>query len=642
MPMTISAATRGLTALLIFLTWLGFAQAKESVELYQKADIALKKGQLTEYKKLRAQLNEHPLAIYLDYRYLSPRISQLSAQQVLDFKHRALGSPLEPRLVAKYLKYIGKRRQWQNFLKVSETEPTRTELRCYYNRALLSTGQKNDAFKGAAGLWLSGSSQPDACDPLFRAWHKAGFRTNQHVWERMLLAFDARKGSLLSYLSQLLTGDYVADGQNLLGLYRNPRRLSRIEVYSLGPRAKDLVSAGLRKLARTSPSQAVRYWRKYEAQLDFGLSQQTEIKRQLVLYAYSRKDKAASQWADQQLKGLQIDQLTERRLRQLLKAQQWPQLRMRLEALSPAEQQSERWQYWLAKLEQQDGASQKAKERLQSISTKRSYYSYLAAAELGQEYQLAEQYNEPTLMARQFVMTEPGYLRVQALMAADEAQNANSEWVYLLRRTSNEQKLAMAYLAQEQGWWHLGISAAIRAQAWHDLHLRFPQAYDKEFQQFAKMRKLDVTLLMAIARRESTYNPHARSSKNARGLMQLMPATASATARKIRLRYKGSSSLYDASTNIRLGSAYIKQLLRQFNGNKILAIAAYNAGPHRVKSWLNDGTPLPFDIWVETIPFRETRDYVQAVLAYQVIYQQKFMPSLDFAMLSDREEGAIY
>lgn len=124
--------------------------------------------------------------------------------------------------------------------------------------------------------------------------------------------------------------------------------------------------------------------------------------------------------------------------------------------------------------------------------------------------------------------------------------------------------------------------------------------------------------------------------------MQLMPATAKATARKIKLRYRGTRSLSDPNVNIRLGSAYLQQLLKQFNNNKILAIAAYNAGPHRVKGWLNDGKPLPFDIWIETIPFRETREYVQAVLAYQVIYQQQLMPEAEIALLSRQEESAVY
>lgn len=642
MPRSISAAVCGTFAVLLFVVWPLTSQANDSNTLYQQADQALKKGQISTYHSLRKQLDNHPLAIYLDYRYYAPRISQLTPTEFLKFKQAAQGSPLATRLSASYLKHLGKKRHWKSFLAVSPQEPTRTELRCYYNRALLAVGQKEAAFHGAAGLWLNGNSQPDACDPLFNEWKKAGLRTNEQVWQRMLLAFDARKGSLLSYLSQMLTQEYAEDGELLLSLYHNPWRLSRTDDYSQGERANDLVSAGLRKLARTSPRQAVRYWRKYEALLSFAPNEETEIKRQLVLYAYSRKDRSASQWADQQLKSLGIDQLTERRLRQFLKAQQWSQFRLRLTALSAEEQQSERWQYWLAKVEQQQGRTEQARERLSRFAHKRSYYSYLAAAELGLEYQLAEQYTEPSEQDTQFVLAEPGYLRVQSLMAAGEAENANSEWVYLLRRTTDEQRLAMAHLAESQQWWHFGISAAIRAKAWHDLQLRFPLAYQQDFGQFARMRNMDETLLMAIARRESTYNSHARSSKNARGLMQLMPRTASATAKKIRLRYKGTQSLYDANTNIRLGSAYLRQLLKQFNGNKILAIAAYNAGPTRVKSWINDGTPLPFDIWVETIPFRETREYVQAVLAYQVIYQQKLSPSHDFAMLSSKEAEATY
>ena len=408
------------------------------------------------------------------------------------------------------------------------------------------------------------------------------------------------------------------------------------------PRIKDFIRVGLRKLARSEPQQAVLYWQTFSKQLEFEENQRSEIQKHLVRYAYLKNDEQASDWADKQLASLQVDQLTELRLRQLLKRQDWANLQKRLPDLSLERQQSEIWEYWLAYIEQRHGKEQQAQQRLTDIATHRGYYAYLAAQQLNLPLSLAIESAPLLAEDKRFIEQEPGYIRIQALLSQDETDLANSEWVYLLRRTNASQKIAMAHLALEQGWWHMAISAAIRAEAWHDVALRFPLAFQESFQTIAASREIEESLLMAIARRESTYNPRAYSAKGARGLMQLMPNTASHTARKIRMRYAGSQSLYQPSTNIKLGSTYLKQLLTQFDQNKILSIAAYNAGPSRVKEWLNDGPSLPFDLWVETIPFQETRDYVKAVLAYRVIYDRLLHPESTEPMLSITERSASY
>ncbi|MBD1391179.1 transglycosylase SLT domain-containing protein [Neiella sp. HB171785] len=618
------------------------ALSAQQQQQYSKARQALRKGQVSNYKVLRKQLDDHPLAIYLDYYYLGDRLKQLSADQVADFIARAKGSPLGPRLQRRYLKYIGPKRRWDDFLTVSPKEPVSTELRCYYHRAQLQKGTKEIGYDGAESLWLSGTSQPKACDVLFDEWTKAGLRTNEQIWERMLLAFDARERGLLSYLNRKLSGDYRRYGEQLWSLYNSPKRLKKHSSFKQdNSETRAIISATLRKLTRTSPQTAIAQWQHYQQQFTFTQAQKAAIEKQIVRYAFARKDAEASAWADTRLADLAANDLTERRIRQQLKKQDWPAVKRLIEALSPEQQQSERWQYWLAKIEQHNGLQQAATERLQRIAGNRNYYAYLAADELKLDYQLAASTPQPTASSIEQLSTSKGLARVRALMANEQYGDANSEWIYLLRYSDDDKRVALSHYAQQQGWWHFAISAAIRAQIWDAIDLRFPIAYQDLFTTFADMRKVDDTLLMAIARRESSYNRYARSPKDARGLMQLMPATAKEMARRINLRYRGVSTLYQPETNIRLGSAYIQRLLKQFNQNSVLAIASYNAGPHRINSWLNDGTPLPFDVWIETIPFRETRDYVQAVLAYQVIYA-KGTGQENVEMLTTQEKSASY
>ena len=135
---------------------------------------------------------------------------------------------------------------------------------------------------------------------------------------------------------------------------------------------------------------------------------------------------------------------------------------------------------------------------------------------------------------------------------------------------------------------------------------------------------VDSALLFALARQESAFDASATSPAGAMGLMQVMPATAKGTARKYKIPYRKSSQLHDPETNIAIASHYYEELLKRYNGSRILASAAYNAGPSRVAQWLNksDGK-LPFDIWIEVIPYRETRAYVRNILMYSIIYSRK-------------------
>jgi soluble lytic murein transglycosylase len=207
----------------------------------------------------------------------------------------------------------------------------------------------------------------------------------------------------------------------------------------------------------------------------------------------------------------------------------------------------------------------------------------------------------------------------------------------VLQRTDRDAKLLLARLAQAEGWHRLAIDAANAGRAWDALDLRFPLAYVDAFERRAARRELSASELMAIARRESAFFPGARSPVGARGLMQLMPSTGIAVARQTGIKLD-VSELYDVDHNLDLGSAYYRQLLDRFDGNRAVALAAYNAGPNRVQHWVGNG--LPVDAWIETIPYRETRDYVKAVLAYSVVFDHRLGRKAQ--LLSPAERHARY
>ena len=195
------------------------------------------------------------------------------------------------------------------------------------------------------------------------------------------------------------------------------------------------------------------------------------------------------------------------------------------------------------------------------------------------------------------------------------------QWQYAIKFLPREKLLAAAKLAQIRQWDQLAITTLVKAGYWDDMALRFPVRYLGEINMAAQQHKLDPAFLLGLIRQESMLDPNAVSTAGAMGLMQLMPATAGTLASQLKQPMLNSKDLYQPDLNIVYGSYYLRKLLDRFGNQLAVVIAAYNAGPNRVKQWLPTQSALPADIWIETIPYKETRKYVSNVLAYTVIYQ---------------------
>jgi len=340
-------------------------------------------------------------------------------------------------------------------------------------------------------------------------------------------------------------------------------------------------------------------------------------------------------WVDASLARWGDDRLTELRLRWAIEEQDWPGLLDISQRLSARESAEPLWQYWRARALEVQGLRLEAEALYAQVATHRSYYGFLAADRLGLPYSFNEERTPaPESFPQQLL---PAALRVQELQALDESRLALAEWSHVLPRVDRDSRRALASLAAQRNWWRLAIDAANESGSWNALELRFPLAYTEEFRRRAAGLSLPASELMAIARRESAFFPAARSPAGARGLMQLLPSTARGLARSSGLR-GNALDLYQVDANITLGSTYYGQLLERFDGNRAVALAAYNAGPSRVQHWVGKG--LPLDAWIETIPYRETRDYVKAVLAYSVVFDHRL--GEDARLLSAAELQGAY
>ncbi len=260
---------------------------------------------------------------------------------------------------------------------------------------------------------------------------------------------------------------------------------------------------------------------------------------------------------------------------------------------------------------------------MQSLLGERNYYSAAAATYLGKPIHYATK--DVALDTQGLDKFSDAFSRISELIALNKESAAKSEWNAVLARAGKKQIPQLAAFARTQNWYHLTVQATIKGKMWDYLPLRLPVAHKWWYNFFSEKRDLPLTTLLALSRQESGFYASAISPAGARGLMQVMPSTAKATARKIDFNYQGRKSLTEPGTNIRIGSAYLREVMDRFGDNRILAFAAYNAGPHRVTKWLS-GTDGQLDAFafVEAIPFNETRGYVQNVLMYDMYYQGLF------------------
>jgi soluble lytic murein transglycosylase len=589
-------------------------------QLYSKAEESVKRRNWSQFDQLRDQLDEYPLALYLDYYRLESQLRKTSGDEAVLFMEASTDTPLQLRFKDKYLRRSGRDRRWEDYLKVATEPPRDITLQCYYYRARVQAGEQEEAWAAARRLWNYGKSRPKACDPLFEGWMKAQQLDDELIWQRMLKAFDARHGGLIGYLSKLGGKEIERWGEVMLTMYRHPASLGQSSLLPADdPRAVDIVAHGLPRLAKVDVAHALRLWKNYESRYPF-----TEVQRHLVgdgiaRYSLLRQEKKHIPWLDDYLQTRGNDELLESRLRWAIRLADWPAMAQLLPALGQERKRANVWRYWQAHILALEGDRAAANAQWQALAQERDYYGFLAAERLGQAYSLNHQplvLKEPALD----IAVQPGVQRASELLYHGKPELAQSEWRYLLQGLEDANKEALSHHASQQGWYRFAIDAANDAGAWDRLELRFPAPYQDVFSRYAQAYRVPDTELLSIARRESAFMPTARSGVGARGLMQLMPRTARSVAKGL-----GDKSLtrdlYDVEANITLGGAYYRQLLDSYSGNRVLTLAAYNAGPYRVKRWRNQrGKGISVEQWVESIPIKETREYVQGVLAYNVVY----------------------
>ncbi len=600
------------------------ADLSQQRQYYDEAKRALAKGDTGPYRRYAEALRTYPLTPYLAYDELTARLKTASNAEIEKFLAEHGDLPQANWMKLRWLRWLADRGDWQPFVKYYDPKMNFTELDCLNGQYQLSHGLRAEGYASAEKLWLSGKSQPSACDALFERWAAEGQLTEQKRWQRVKLAAEARNYSLATSLVNGLP-TLGAQGRLLIEVAQKPELLSNPARFTpVNEAMSDVVGLGLRRLARQDPQKALSLLDGYASSMHFSRDEKVAIAREIGLTLARRFDSRALDVMTQYDPELRDNTVTEWRLRLLLRLARWEDAYQLTRKLPQDLASTNRWRYWQARsLELAEPQNPQAIALFKGVAKERDFYGFLAADRSQTPYQLN---NKPLVLSQQLinkVRNTPGVRRALEFHDRGQIVDGRREWYHVSRVFNRDEMVAQAKLAYDLKWYFPAIRTISQAQYWDDLDIRFPMAHRDTLVREAKVRGLHSSWVFAITRQESAFMDDARSGVGASGLMQLMPATAKETARKFSIPLASPQQVLNPDKNIQLGAAYLSQVHGQFNGNRVLASAAYNAGPGRVRQWLKGANHLGFDVWVESIPFDETRQYVQNVLSYSVIYGQK-------------------
>ena len=592
-------------------------------EKFFLAEKWLSTGEDSLFLKQAESLKNYPLYPYLKYQWLVDNLGQTNRVKAFlrDYKQTRYANLLS----YKWQFYLAKNSQWAALVK-NYRATSNTKLQCYYYWAKYKTGLKKEALQGAKNLWVVGESQPKECDAIFKVLKNSSYFSEVLTWQRFRASLAKGNVRFAKYLKRSMSKKAQYKAKLWLKIHSNPFLVENTQILKKQHVQAGLIFAhGIKRLARKDISKAVSIWdaRKKEFKLD--KEKAYKIERRLAMALALNRDKTAYNRLNQ-LEYLDED-AKEWRVRSALRTLNWAGVEKSISKLSQESQDTGRWKYWLARALEKEGRTKHANLIFSQLSENRSYYGYLSANKLNKHYQLVNHPVQVTKKALNEFKKKTDFLVVKELVEVNKLDEAKRQWWYSVKKLSKEDILIAAKYAQKLKWKQESIFTIAKAKYWDDVSLRFPMAYQVQVRKNAKLQKLNPAIIYGLIRRESAFNENAQSPVGARGLMQIMPRTGRQIAKQLRDKWKTKNSLFNPETNLKYGAFYYKQLLDQFNGHYALAAAAYNAGPHRVKRWLPEDNELAADIWVETIPFKETRGYVSAVLTYALIYQKQLKNS---------------
>ncbi|MBU3843747.1 MAG: transglycosylase SLT domain-containing protein [Candidatus Anaerobiospirillum pullicola] len=605
-------------------------------EAYVQAENAFRRGdEALGFAIQKQHLQGYPLNIWLNYYYLANDIKTSKFDAVMKFINSNEQAELAELLRDRYARYLSDVRDYARLSVLVGPKPfdetklstlsfkQKTQLCRFYEANWPLDKVNEEAISFATRIYLDLSKRPLSCNGLMALFDAKGYLTDKLVLKRFENAYVQRSYTETtdSLAQELQHTDFAKRVDQQMQLYSQPEKLFD-EVKGNSEDEHRVAVLAFKRYANLSPRSARNDFKKFIKTYDPSETELIDI-YQIFASSFLGRSYGLSdvEWVDRNLPTLAWnDTLKEQRLRRAIYFAQWKEVYVLIDHLSPDLKDDINWRYWKGRAALELGKTDEGNALLAEVAKDRSFFGFYAAQTLGVDYPFNYLKIDPNFSFPLDIANNKAAIRFLELYALDD-DNAIYEWREIAKRSPEHEAMVMAQWALQTGNISYAIDFVVSSGRWDALDYRFPIAYRSSYEHFSKESNVPLSFLYGVSRQESMLNHNIRSWAGAVGLMQVMPGTARDIARKEKWKFSGTNSLTDPETNIQYGSTYLRWMLDKFDNNRILAAAAYNAGPGRIPRWRsNDGVKRDVAMFVECIPFKETRKYVQNVILYDAIY----------------------
>jgi len=525
-------------------------------------------------------------------------------------------SPLSSKLREKWLYQLAYNKDWVSYLKYYQPSND-LGLQCYKELALYQRGKIQEAVSTAKNIWLSGNPIPSLCNPLFALLIKNKYISENLIATRIHLALEKNNLPLALYLLKQYSPSRQHDLQTLTAIHKNPTRILGLTPGGLNT---DFYLYGLNRLVVINMDKAISHWKLAKTRQMLNHPAEQHFLATMAEYKALRDQPDAKAWFNKVNPTFYTDSLLNAEIRYALKNQDWPHV-LTVIRHSP-DKENPCWQYWIARAKEALGHKDEAFAIYETLSHSRNYYGFLASLRMNRSFSFENEQATSSLAALKAY--QPFTNKIKALYLSKQLSQASrllNDFIIELPKT--EQSALAYWISNDLKWHGKSVYLCNNDQLSNQLSLRFPLAYQNTIMTYSKTYAIPKEFIYAIIRQESAFRDDAVSSAGASGLMQLMPTTAKIVSKTERIAYSNQKQLFSSSKNINIGVAYLQQLAKSFQNHPILMAAAYNAGPKQVRFWMKNHPPKEMDLWIETLPWVETRNYLKNVIAFYAVYQYR-------------------
>ena len=580
----------------------------------------------------------HPLYAWVELAALRHDIDSVSTTQAQSFLARYEGQAVADALRSSWLPALSRRQDWPT-LRAAWKPTNNTTLQCAELNARQAMGNADGKWMAdAQAIWRStGKSLPDACDPVFAILANKGGLSPALRWERIDKAAEAGQPAVMRGAARGLPATEAAQANDYAAFLDGAH--ARALNWPKTERSRRMAMHGLMRLAKSAPGTAEQQLPQYAAALGMTDAERGPVLAQIALWTVASYEPDSARRLGNVPESAYDASLFEWRVREGLARGDWRAALAAIRKMPQAQREDSRWRYFEARLAEKTGDAAAAQRLYREAAQTATFHGFLAADRLNQAYALCPWKPNDGAAAKSAVARDPAIVRAMELWKLERAAWATSEWNSALARFDDTQRRLAVEVARDNGWFDRAVFSLGKGADEQRLYeLRFPLHHGDSIRREAARNAIDPAWVAAEIRAESVFNPRARSGANAMGLMQVLPATGAATAKALGVPWGGAASLYDSDTNIMLGTAYLRQMENKY-GVPYVAIAAYNAGPTPTARWQSQRPNYDPDFWIETISYKETREYVARVLAFSVIYDWRLNGNA--LPVSDRMLGRV-